>query len=388
MTNIQNKYPQYPQSSTPSYFDVSKKNPDLLYTPTPIMAQQTPQMMSQINYYNYASPVIQDFNSPNMYSKTNNLQIYNNITTTSPNFGNSQTPAMNLNSNNKNTINDSNTKVNSPLSPNILNSLAGSTPAQPNNITMYKSRNLNSDNKNSLYKNLPKELPINQDIQPKLQNIVSTANLGCQLKLRQIALQARNAEYNPKRFAAVIMRIKEPKTTALIFSSGKMVCTGAKSEEDSKKASRKYAKIIRSLGFPVEFKEFKVQNIVGSCDVKFQISLSKLNMKLGKLNMSSDNGSNKNKKYICHYEPEIFPGLIYHMLQPEIVLLIFVSGKIVLTGAKEREEIYNAFKKIYPVLYKFRLENKTGKSNKMLHQEEVKEMKEFKSKRQQEQEFL
>ena len=388
MTNIQNKYPQYPQSSTPSYFDVSKKNPDLLYTPTPIMVQQTPQMMSQINYYNYASPVIQDFNSPNMYSKTNNLQIYNNITTTSPNFGNSQTPAMNLNSNNKNTINDSNTKVNSPLSPNILNSLAGSTPAQPNNITMYKSRNLNSDNKNSLYKNLPKELPINQDIQPKLQNIVSTANLGCQLKLRQIALQARNAEYNPKRFAAVIMRIKEPKTTALIFSSGKMVCTGAKSEEDSKKASRKYAKIIRSLGFPVEFKEFKVQNIVGSCDVKFQISLSKLNMKLGKLNMSSDNGSNKNKKYICHYEPEIFPGLIYHMLQPEIVLLIFVSGKIVLTGAKEREEIYDAFKKIYPVLYKFRLENKTGKSNKMLHQEEVKEMKEFKSKRQQEQEFL
>ena len=388
MTNIQNKYPQYPQSSTPSYFDVSKKNPDLLYTPTPIMAQQTPQMMSQINYYNYASPVIQDFNSPNMYSKTNNLQIYNNITTTSPNFGNSQTPAMNLNSNNKNTINDSNTKVNSPLSPNILNSLAGSTPAQPNNITMYKSRNLNSDNKNSLYKNLPKELPINQDIQPKLQNIVSTANLGCQLKLRQIALQARNAEYNPKRFAAVIMRIKEPKTTALIFSSGKMVCTGAKSEEDSKKASRKYAKIMRSLGFPVEFKEFKVQNIVGSCDVKFQISLSKLNMKLGKLNMSSDNGSNKNKKYICHYEPEIFPGLIYHMLQPEIVLLIFVSGKIVLTGAKEREEIYDAFKKIYPVLYKFRLENKTGKSNKMLHQEEVKEMKEFKSKRQQEQEFL
>ena len=297
MTNNQNKYPQYPQSSTPSYFDVSKKNPDLLYTPTPIMAQQTPQMMSQINYYNYASPVIQDFNSPNMYSKTNNLQIYNNITTTSPNFGNSQTPAMNLNSNNRNTINDSNTKVNSPLSPNILNSLAGSTPAQPNNITMYKSRNLNSDNKYSLYKNLPKELPINQDIQPKLQNIVSTANLGCQLKLRQIALQARNAEYNPKRFAAVIMRIKEPKTTALIFSSGKMVCTGAKSEEDSKKASRKYAKIIRSLGFPVEFKEFKVQNIVGSCDVKFQISLSKLNMKLGKLNMSSDNGSNKNKKY-------------------------------------------------------------------------------------------
>ena len=218
-----------------------------------------------------------------------------------------------------------------------------------------------------------------------MQNIVSTANLGCPLKLRQIALQARNAEFNPKRFAAVIMRIKEPKTTALIFSSGKMVCTGAKSEEDSKKASRKYAKIIRSLGFSVEFKDFKVQNIVGSCDIKFQISLSKLNIYLCSLTNGS-NSSNKNKKYICHYEPEIFPGLIYHMLSPEIVLLIFVSGKIVLTGAKERGEIYDAFKKIYPVLYKFKLENKNGKTNKMLHQDEVKEMKEYKNKKQQEQE--
>lgn len=78
------------------------------------------------------------------------------------------------------------------------------------------------------------------------------------MDLRRIALQARNAEYNPKRFAAVIMRIREPKTTALIFSSGKMVCTGAKSEELSKEASRKYAKAIKTIGFDVKFKEFKV----------------------------------------------------------------------------------------------------------------------------------
>jgi len=60
------------------------------------------------------------------------------------------------------------------------------------------------------------------------RNIVCTVNLGCKLDLKKIALHARNAEYNPKRFAAVIMRIREPRTTALIFSSGKMVCTGAK----------------------------------------------------------------------------------------------------------------------------------------------------------------
>uniref|UniRef100_A0A452XHI2 TATA-box binding protein n=1 Tax=Aegilops tauschii subsp. strangulata TaxID=200361 RepID=A0A452XHI2_AEGTS len=86
------------------------------------------------------------------------------------------------------------------------------------------------------------------------RNIVSTVNLDCRLDLKQIALQARNAEYNPKRFAAVIMRIRDPKTTALIFASGKMVCTGAKSEEHSKLAARKYARIVQKLGFPATFK--------------------------------------------------------------------------------------------------------------------------------------
>jgi len=176
-------------------------------------------------------------------------------------------------------------------------------------------------------------------IVPILQNIVSTVNLGCKLDLKQIALKARNAEYNPKRFAAVIMRIREPKTTALIFTSGKMVCTGAKSEEASRLAARKYARIIQKLGFPTKFLDFKIQNIVGSCDVRFPIRLEGLAF--------------AHAKY-SSYEPELFPGLIYRMVQPKIVLLIFVSGKIVLTGAKIREEIYEAFENIYPVLNEFK----------------------------------
>ena len=106
-------------------------------------------------------------------------------------------------------------------------------------------------------------------IVPTLQNIVATVNLSARLDLKTIALHARNAEYNPKRFAAVIMRIREPKTTALVFASGKMVVTGAKSEDDSRLASRKYARIIQKLGFNASFKDFKIQNIVGSCDSKF-----------------------------------------------------------------------------------------------------------------------
>jgi len=78
------------------------------------------------------------------------------------------------------------------------------------------------------------------------------------LDLRKIALNCRNCEFNPRRFAAAIMRIREPKTTALIFSSGKMVCTGAKSEELSKDASKKYCKAIKKIGFAVSFNDFKI----------------------------------------------------------------------------------------------------------------------------------
>jgi transcription initiation factor TFIID TATA-box-binding protein len=176
------------------------------------------------------------------------------------------------------------------------------------------------------------QLPI-----PTLQNIVSTVNMAKKLNLRQIAQSARNAEYNPKRFAAVIMRIRDPRTTALIFESGKMVCTGAKTEDDSKKAAKRYAKAIKKIGYPdLKFQDFKIQNIVGSCDVQFPILLERL--------------TESAHSIYCHYEPEIFPGLIYRMTQPKIVLLIFVSGKIVLTGARKKEDLYEGFKRMYPVL--------------------------------------
>uniref|UniRef100_G1PSX3 TATA-box binding protein like 2 n=2 Tax=Myotis lucifugus TaxID=59463 RepID=G1PSX3_MYOLU len=177
------------------------------------------------------------------------------------------------------------------------------------------------------------------EIVPQLQNIVSTANLACKLDLKKIALHAKNAEYNPKRFAAVIMRIREPRTTALIFSSGKMVCTGAKSEEQSRLAARKYARVVQKLGFPARFLDFKIQNMVGSCDVRFPIRLEGLVL---------------THQQFSSYEPELFPGLIYRMVKPRIVLLIFVSGKVVLTGAKDRSEIYEAFENIYPILRGFK----------------------------------
>jgi len=254
--------------------------------------------ISSVNYYNLGYGSEQNKISTQNFSREETNPMLNNIITESRNIGS-----------------------------NIMDSSETFTHAHiPSNLNYQVSGNFNVGN-----------LP--ENIQPKLQNIVSTANLKCELDLREIALRAKNAEYNPKRFAAVIMRIKEPKTTALIFASGKMVCTGARSEEDSKKAARQYAKIINKLGFPVKFTEFKIQNIVGSCDVRFPIRLEGL--------------ANSHSRY-CNYEPEMFPGLIYRMIKPKIVLLIFVSGKIVLTGAKERNDIFTAFQQIYPTLLSFK----------------------------------
>jgi transcription initiation factor TFIID TATA-box-binding protein len=132
-------------------------------------------------------------------------------------------------------------------------------------------------------------------------------------------MHARNAEYNPKRFAAVIMRIREPRTTALIFSSGKMVCTGAKSEETSRLAARKYARIIQKLGFEAKFTEFKVQNMVGSCDVKFPIQLEGCFLSFFRFKTQKFSGLCITHAQFSTYEPELFPGLIYRMVKPRVV---------------------------------------------------------------------
>jgi hypothetical protein len=103
------------------------------------------------------------------------------------------------------------------------------------------------------------------------------------------------------------MRIREPKTTALIFASGKMVVTGAKSEDDSRLASRKYARIVQKLGFDAKFSEFKIQNIVGSCDVKFPIRLEGLAYSHGQFSS---------------YEPEVGIRFSIFLQSPHFILVI------------------------------------------------------------------
>ena len=195
---------------------------------------------------------------------------------------------------------------------------------------------------------------LNPEIQNlRIVNVVSMVDLGCQLNLSDIAKSCKNSEYNPVRLNAVIMRIKEPKSVALIFNSGKMVCAGAKNEEDSKTAAKKFAKTVKKLVNEVIFKNFRIINMVATCDFKFRVHLTKLNSEISYKLRKTLNSKELEKK--ISYEPQIFPGLIYHMDKPKLAVLIFSSGKVNFVGIKKKDDAFEALKNIQPIIQKYKI---------------------------------
>ena len=132
-----------------------------------------------------------------------------------------------------------------------------------------------------------------------------------------------------------MFRLKRPKTATLIFNSGKMVCTGAKSEEESRRAVMTVVKELKKNGIIIIGNpDVKVVNIVASAELGGKIDLEKAVSTLGK----------------TMYEPEQFPGAIYRMDEPRVVILLFASGKLVCTGAKKEQEVYDAVHKLHASL--------------------------------------
>ena len=225
------------------------------------------------------------------------------------------------------------------------------------NILLQKEKN-NEANNSFVKEDKSTNLCTNENKmpQPQIVNIVSMVNLRVPLNLKLIALKCKNSEYNPSRINAVIMRIKEPKSAALIFNSGIIIVLGARDKEKSKQAAKIFAKQIKNLGYEAKFSDFKIVNIVATCDLGFPIKLTQLNIKINKLLSKNKSTNDEDEKSPCHYEPEVFPGLIYHMTKPELTLLIFQSGKMNFVGAKNKDDIYEALQKIYPLLCKFKNE--------------------------------
>ncbi|MDO9327014.1 MAG: TATA-box-binding protein [Methanoregula sp.] len=160
----------------------------------------------------------------------------------------------------------------------------------------------------------------------KIENIVASAKVTDYLDLPDIASKIPGAEYNKKRFPGVVLRMQDPKIAALVFGSGKVVLTGAKSIENVGKGLNILAGLLRDLGIDIPEKlDFKIQNIVTSADLATPINLNKIAV-----------GFNLDR---IEYEPEQFPGLVYRIKDPKIVALLFSSGKIILTGGKNLDDI-------------------------------------------------
>jgi transcription initiation factor TFIID TATA-box-binding protein len=171
-----------------------------------------------------------------------------------------------------------------------------------------------------------------------IQNVVATATLDQKLNLIDILeafVQAENVEYRPKLFPGLVFKLKRPKTTTLIFSTGKMVCTGAKSAKLAESAVIKVVRELKANGIIILGRpKTMIQNMVASADLHEQVDLE----------TAADLLDN------VMYEPEQFPGLIYRMRDPKTVLLVFTSGKIVCTGGKSEENVYESVHKLYELL--------------------------------------
>ncbi len=169
----------------------------------------------------------------------------------------------------------------------------------------------------------------------RIENVVASASLNQRVDLNAVVKGYPGVEYRPVRFPGLVFRLKKPKTATLIFSSGRMVCTGAKSAKEARRAVTKVVKELKRSGIIIIGKpELKIVNIVATANMGGMIDLEKTAYQLRR----------------TMYEPEQFPGLIYRMDEPKVVILIFTSGKLVCTGAKKEEDVYEAVSKLHKKL--------------------------------------
>ena len=169
------------------------------------------------------------------------------------------------------------------------------------------------------------------DFNIKVENIVASATLNVVVPLEKIVSKMEGMEYEPEQFPGLVYRMQKPKAAALIFGSGKIVCTGARSTDDVNTVFKKVVKIIQSVKVKVP-KQYKtqVENIVASAKLDGNLNLDTIAFKLEN----------------SEYEPEQFPGLVYRMEKPKVAFLLFGSGKVVCTGGRTVADVHEAVKKV------------------------------------------
>ena len=169
----------------------------------------------------------------------------------------------------------------------------------------------------------------------KIVNIVISTSLEHKIPLERLIMDLPNTEYNPEQFPGLIMKIREPRASFLIFSSGKVVCTGTKSLEEVEEALVRLIDYMRKVDIEIKIKpKVRVENVVASSDINMKLDLNEIAIKLTNV----------------EYEPEQFPGLIHRMLDPKTVILVFSSGKLVCTGGKTEKDVYRSVNLLHSLL--------------------------------------
>ncbi len=171
----------------------------------------------------------------------------------------------------------------------------------------------------------------------KIVNVVARVILGVDIPLEKMSIQLKNTEYNPEQFPGLVLRLKRLGIVVLVFSSGKLVCTGAKNLEKVKEGVREVIEILKQIGVEVtQEPQITIQNMVASGNIDMTLNLNKLAFDLPN----------------SEYAPETFPGLIYKVPNSHITFLLFGTGKIVCTGAKNEQEIEESVKALKEKLSK------------------------------------
>ena len=169
------------------------------------------------------------------------------------------------------------------------------------------------------------------DSEYKIQNIVATTSLEKPVPLTKLARTQPNTEYNPETFPGLVLRIKEPKSAVLVFSSGNLVCTGTKSLIQVRKVLDEVIRQLKKVNVNITIKpKITVQNIVASGTINLQLNLNYLALEMEN----------------TEYEPEQFPGLVYKLEDSNATFLLFSNGKLVCTGTKNKEQLESSMNQL------------------------------------------
>nr|XP_026691097.1 TATA-box-binding protein-like isoform X2 [Ciona intestinalis] len=168
-------------------------------------------------------------------------------------------------------------------------------------------------------------------------NVVSSFRVHCHLNLRQIALEGMDVVYR-RETQKVVMRMRNPKCTAYMWSSGKIVCTGSSSAQYARQSAKRFARRLLKIGFKVKFAEFRVVNVLAVCKMPYAIDINEF--------------AKANRGRHCSYEPELHPGVTFRESTTKATLKIFSTGSVTVT-ARSVEKAKNAIRTVYPMFQEF-----------------------------------